>query len=66
MLNHSQNIDFLFEILSKIVAKELEIAFSKLHPVCQTDENRLKPGSYLNNADKRVAKPSRAEFLLVH
>ena len=41
----------------------MAIAFSKLYPACQTDENRIKPGSHLNNADKRVAEPSRAEFL---
>ena len=64
----SQNIDFLFEILSKIVVKKLEIMFmaiasSKIYPACQTDENGIKPGSNLNNADKRVAEPSKAEFL---
>ena len=62
-----QNIDFLFEILSKIVVKKLEIMFmaiasSKIYPACQTDENGIKPGNNLNNADKRVAEPSRAEF----
>ena len=58
----------MFETLSKIVVKKLEFmfmakAFSKIYPACQTDENRIKPGSNLNNADKRVAEPSRAEFL---
>ena len=38
-------------------------AFSKIYPACQTDENRIKPGSNLNNADKHVAEPSGAEFL---
>ena len=62
-----QNIDFLFEILSQIVVKKLEImfmaiVFSKIYPTCQTDENGIKPGSSLNN-DKRVAEPSRAEVL---
>ena len=38
------------------------IAFSKIYPACQTDENGIKPGSNLNNADKRVAEPSRAEI----
>ena len=39
------------------------VVFSKIYPACQTDENGIKPGSKLNNADKRVAKLSRAEFL---
>ena len=52
--------------LSKIVVRLLEIMFmvvvlSKIYPACQTDENGIKPGSNLNNADKRVAEPSRAE-----
>ena len=38
------------------------VVFSKIYPACQTDENGIKPGSKLNNADKRVAKLSRAEF----
>ena len=38
------------------------LVFSKIHQACQKDENGIKPGSNLNNADKRVAKPSRAEF----
>ena len=58
---------FLFEILSKIVVKKLEIMFmtiasSKIYLSCQTDENGMKSGSNLNNADKRVAEPPRAEF----
>ena len=39
------------------------VAFSKIYPACQTDENGIKPGSNLNNADKRVAEPSRAKLL---
>ena len=39
------------------------VAFSKIYPACQTDENGIKPGSILNNADKRVTESSRAEFL---
>ena len=35
------------------------VAFSKIYPLLQTDEN----GSSLNNADKRVAEPARAEVL---
>ena len=62
--NFSQNIDFLFEILSKIVVKKLEIMFMAIASnKSQTVENGIKPGSNLNNADKRVADPSRAEFL---
>ena len=38
-------------------------AFSKIYPACQTDDNGIKPGSDLNNADKRAAEPSRAEVL---
>ena len=30
-------------------------AFSKIYPACQTDDNGIKPGSDLNNADKRAA-----------
>ena len=41
----------------------MAIAFSKIYPACQTDENGIKPGRNLNNADKRVAEPSRTEFL---
>ena len=53
--------------LSKIVVRLLEIMFmvialSKIYPACQTDENGIKPGSNLNNADKRIAEPSGAEF----
>ena len=40
----------------------MAIAFSKILPACQRDENGIKPGSNLNNADKRVAEPSTAEF----
>ena len=63
----SQIIVLLFEILSKIVVKKLQImfmaiAFSKIYPACQTDENGIKPGSYLNKADKRATEPSRAEL----
>ena len=36
-------------------------AFSKIYPACQTDDNGIKPGSDLNNADKHAAEPSRAE-----
>ena len=39
------------------------IAFSKIYPACKTDDNGIKPGSNLNTADKRVAEPSRVEFL---
>ena len=54
--------------LSQIVVWRLEImfmvvAFSKTYPACQTDDNGIKPGSNLTNADKRAAEPSRAEFL---
>ena len=54
--------------LSQIVVWPLEImfmvvAFSKTYPACQTDDNGIKPGSNLTNADKRAAEPSRAEFL---
>ena len=43
----------------------MAIAFSTIYPACQTDENGIKPGSKLNNADKRVAEPSRAELLSI-
>ena len=39
------------------------VAFSKTYPASQTDDNGIKPGSNLTNADKRAAEPSRAEFL---
>ena len=39
------------------------VAFSKIYPACQTDENGIKSGRSLNNADKCVAEPSRAEVL---
>ena len=39
------------------------VDFNKIYPACQTDENGIKPESNLNNADKRVAKSSRAVFL---
>ena len=41
----------------------IAIASSKIYPACQMDENRIKPGSDLNNADKRVAEPCRTEVL---
>ena len=41
------------------------VAFSKIYPAYQTDENGFKPGSNLNKADKRVAEPSRAEVLVI-
>ena len=41
----------------------MAMAFSKIYPACQMDENGIKPGSNLNNADKRVAEISRAELL---
>ena len=41
----------------------MAIAFSKLYLACQTDKNGIKPVSNLNNANKRVAEPSGAEFL---
>ena len=41
----------------------MDVAFSKTYPACQTDDNGIKPGSNLTNADKRAAGPSRAEFL---
>ena len=40
----------------------MAITSSKIYPVCQTDENGIKPGSNLNNDDMHVAEPSRAEF----
>ena len=60
-------LTFLFEILSKIVVKKLEvmfmaIVFNKIYPARQTDENGIKPVSNLNNADKHVAEPFGAEF----
>ena len=39
------------------------VVFSKIYPACPTDENGIKPGSTLYNADKHVAKLSRAEVL---
>ena len=41
----------------------MAIASSKIYPAFQTDENGIKPGNNLKNADKQVAEPSRAEFL---
>ena len=41
----------------------MAIALSKFYQTCQTDENGIKPESNLNNADKRVAGPSRAEVV---
>ena len=38
------------------------MALNKHYPDFQMDENRTKPGSNSNAADKRVAEPSRAEF----
>ena len=39
------------------------IAFSKIYPARQTDENGIKPGRNLNTIDQRFAEPSRAMFL---
>ena len=41
----------------------MAIASSNLYPACHKDVNGIEQGSNLNNADKRVAEPSRAEFL---
>ena len=54
--------------LSTIVVRHLEnmfivIAFTKIYPACQTDENRIKPVSNFYTADKRVADPSQGEYL---
>ena len=38
------------------------VAFKNIYPACQMDDNGIKPGSNLNNADKHVAEPFRAEF----
>ena len=43
------------EIVFKVVA-------FGIYPACQTDANGIKTGRNWNNADKRVAEPSRAEF----
>ena len=53
----SKIVVWLFKIVFMVVV------FSQIYLACQTDENGIKPGSNLNNADKRVAKLSRAEFL---
>ena len=55
----SQNIDCLFEIISKNVVKKLEImfmviTFPKIYAACHTDENGIKPGSNLSTTDKRT------------
>ena len=42
----------------------MAIGFSNIYPACQMDENGIKPGSNLSSADKLVAEPSRAEFLM--
>ena len=40
----------------------MAMASSEIYPACQMDENGIKPGSNLNNADKRVAEISGAEL----
>ena len=55
--NLSQIVVWLLEIMFMVVA------FNKTYPACQTDDNGIKPGSNLTNADKRAAEPSRAEVL---
>ena len=52
--------------MKQISGERLQDHWSSGHKVftaCHTDENRIKQGSNLNIADKRVAKPSRAELL---
>ena len=39
------------------------VVFSKLYPACQIHVDGFKPGINLNNAEKRVARSSTAEFL---
>ena len=39
------------------------IVFPKIYTAWHTDENSIKPGCNWNTADKRVAEPSRAEFV---
>ena len=53
----SQIVVWLLDIMFMVVA------FSKTYRACQTDDNGIKPGSNLTNADKRATEPSRAEFL---
>ena len=54
--------------LSTVVVRHLEnmfivIAFTKIYPACQTDENGIKPGSNFHTVDKSVADPSQDEYL---
>ena len=39
------------------------IAFNRIYPACQTDENGIKLGSNFRTADKHVADPSHDEYL---
>ena len=41
----------------------MEIAFYSIYPACHADDSRIKQGSNLTVANKRVAKPSKAESL---
>ena len=54
--------------LSKIIVRHFEImfiviAFTKIYPACQADENEIKPGSNFHTVDKSVAEPSQDEYL---
>ena len=64
----SSKMNLLVDKLSKIVVRHLDnmfivIAFLKIYPVCQTNENGIKPGSNFHTADKPVADPTQDEYL---
>ena len=54
--------------LFKVVVRYLEnmfivIAFAKMYPTSQTNENGIKPGSNFHTAGTRVGDPSQDEYL---
>ena len=64
----SRKMNIRVDKLSKTVVRHLEnmffvTAITKIYPECQTDENGIKPGSKFYIADKRVAGPSKDEYL---
>ena len=64
----SRKINLCVDKLSKIGVRNLKnmfivVVFTKIYPVCQTNANGIKPGSNFLTADKRVADPSKDEYL---
>ena len=54
--NHVVLIVILFIHCSRIIEAHDLLFFSKIHPACHNDANRVKPGSNLKVTDKHIAE----------